>query len=215
MYQLFQQGGVLMYPLAACSVVALAIIVERAFNLRRAKVIKREIIQVIENIRGPEDLGLAYSICEKNEGTFSNVVLAALSMRNLPKEEIKEAINDTGRQQTRALERGLVILETVAAISPMLGILGTVFGMIQIFRDVTQFGIGQASALASGIQVALITTAAGLCIGIPALVSHNYFTNKVDGLVLELEYWASFLLNKLASFKKTGSPVQPVREVEN
>ena len=215
MYQLFQQGGVLMYPLAVCSVVAVAIIVERAMNLRRTRVIKHEIIQVIENIKGPEDLGLAYAICEKNQGPFSSVVLAALSMRNLPKEEIKEAINDTGRQQTRVLERGLVILETVAAISPMLGILGTVFGMIQIFRDVTQFGIGQASALASGIQVALITTAAGLCIGIPALVSYNYFTNKVDGLVLELEYWASFLLNKLATFRKTDLSIRPVHEVES
>ena len=121
-------------------------------------------------------------------------------MKNLPKEEIKEAITDTGRQQTRRLERGLVVLDTVAGISPLLGILGTVLGMIQIFRDITQFGIGQASALASGIQLALITTATGLCIGIPALVGYNYFTNKVDGLVLELEYWATYLLNKLSSF---------------
>ncbi|MBW7996974.1 MAG: MotA/TolQ/ExbB proton channel family protein [Candidatus Glassbacteria bacterium] len=200
MIELFQQGGVLMYPLAVCSVVALAIIVERSLNLRRSKVIRPDITQVIENIKGPEDLGLAYSICEKNKGPFSSVVLTALEMKKLPKEEIKEAILDTGRQQTRQLERGLAILETVAGISPLLGILGTVMGMIQIFRDITQFGIGQASALAGGIMVALVTTATGLCIGIPALVAYNYFTNKVDGLVMDLEYWAGCLLNKLSGF---------------
>ncbi|MEA1997666.1 MAG: MotA/TolQ/ExbB proton channel family protein [Gemmatimonadota bacterium] len=201
MIELFQQGGVLMYPLAVCSIVAVAIILERGINLRRPKVIRPEIIQVIENIKGPEDLGLAYSICEKNPGPFSRVVLTALEMKDLPKEEIKEAIMDTGRQQTKRLERGFVVLDTIAGISPLLGILGTVLGMIRIFRDITQFGIGQSSALASGIQIALITTATGLCIGIPALVGYNYFTNKVDGLVLELEYWAVVLLNKLSGFQ--------------
>ncbi|MEA2063894.1 MAG: MotA/TolQ/ExbB proton channel family protein [Gemmatimonadota bacterium] len=203
MLEFFKQGGVLMYPLAACSVIAVAIILERWYNLRHSKIIRSEIVHVIENIKGPVDLGLAYSICEKNPGAFSNIMLAALQIKNLPKEEIKEAIHDCGRQQTRKLERGLMVLETIAGISPLLGILGTVLGMITIFRDITQFGIGQASALASGIQLALITTATGLCIGIPALVGFNYFTNKVEGLALELEYWAGVLLNKLYSFQQT------------
>ena len=205
MIELFQQGGVLMYPLALCSVIALAIIIERGLNLRRTKIIRPEIIQVIENIKGTQDLGLAYSICEKNPGPFSNVMLEALRLKDLPKEEIKEAITDTGRQQTRKLERGLMVLETVAGIGPLLGILGTVLGMIGIFRDITEFGIGNPNVLAGGIQVALITTATGLCIGIPALVGYNYFTNKVDGLVLELEYWAGVLLNKLQSFRTSAS----------
>ena len=205
MLELFKQGGVLMYPLAVCSVMALAIILERWYNLRHSRVIRSEIIQVIENIKSAEDLGLAYSICEKNPGPFSNIVLTALGMKDLPKEEIKEAILDSGRQETRRLERGLVVLETVAGISPLLGILGTVFGMITIFHDITQFGIGQAGVLAGGIQLALVTTATGLCIGIPALVGFNYFSNRVDGLVLELEYYAGVLLNKLHSFQQ----VQP------
>ena len=137
MLEYFNQGGVLMYPLAVCSVMALAIILERWYNLQHSRVIRSEIIQVIENIKGPEDLGLAYSICEKNKGPFSSIVMTALEMKNLPKDEIKEAILDAGRQQTRRLERGLVVLETVAGISPLLGILGTVFGMITIFRDIT------------------------------------------------------------------------------
>ena len=204
-----------MYPLAVCSILAVAIILERAFNIRRSKIIKPEIIRVIENIKGPEDLGLAYSICEKNPGPFSQLVLTALEMKDLPKEEIKEAITDTGRQQTKRLERGLVVLETVAGISPLLGILGTVLGMIQIFRDITQFGIGQASALASGIQVALITTATGLCIGIPALVGYNYFSNKVDGLILELEYWAGVLLNKLSAFQQVETTAETLKKASN
>jgi len=203
MLELFRQGGILMYPLAVCSVMALAIILERWYNLRHSKVIRSEIIQVIENIKGRQDLGLAYSICEKNPGPFSSIMLTALQMKDLPKEEIKEAILDAGRQQMRRLERGLVVLETVAGISPLLGILGTVFGMISIFQDITQFGIGQAGALAGGIQLALVTTATGLCIGIPALVGFNYFTNKVEGLVLDLEYYAGVLLNKLHSFQQS------------
>jgi len=204
-----------MYPLAVCSILAVAIILERAFNIRRSKIIKPEIIRVIENIKGPEDLGLAYSICEKNPGPFSQLVLTALEMKDLPKEDIKEAITDTGRQQTKRLDRGLVVLETVAGISPLLGILGTVLGMIQIFRDITQFGIGQASALASGIQVALITTATGLCIGIPALVGYNYFSNKVDGLILELEYWAGVLLNKLSAFQQVETAAETLKKASN
>ena len=212
MLEFFKQGGILMYPLAACSVIALAIILERWYNLLHSRVIRSEIIQVIENIKGSEDLGLAYSICEKNPGPFSSVMLTALQMKNLPKEEIKEAILDSGRQQTRRLERGLVVLETVAGIAPLLGILGTVFGMISIFHDITQFGIGQAGALARGIQLALITTATGLCIGIPALVGFNYFTNKVEGLVLDLEYYAGVLLNKLHSFQQTQPSFSPVQK---
>ncbi|MCE5272014.1 MotA/TolQ/ExbB proton channel family protein [bacterium] len=202
MLELFKQGGILMYPLAVCSIVALAIILERTFNLRRTKIIRPEIINVIENIKGPEDLGLAYSICEKNPGPFSQLVLTALEMKDLPKEEIKEGIADSGRQQMHKLERGLTVLETIAAIAPLLGILGTVLGMIQLFRNIAQFGIGQATALASGIQVALITTAAGLMIAIPAIVGYNYYSNRVDSYVLELEYWASALMNKLLSFRQ-------------
>jgi len=142
MLELFRQGGILMYPLAVCSVMALAIILERWYNLRHSKVIRSEIIQVIENIKGRQDLGLAYSICEKNPGPFSSIMLTALQMKDLPKEEIKEAILDAGRQQMRRLERGLVVLETVAGISPLLGILGTVFGMISIFQDITPTGPG-------------------------------------------------------------------------
>lgn len=213
MLELFRQGGVMMYPLAVCSVLALAIILERAMNLRRTTIIRPEIIHVIENIKGPEDLGLAYSISEKNPGPFSQLVLTALEMKDLPKEEIKEAIADSGRQQIRKLERGLHVLETIAGISPLLGILGTVLGMIQIFRDITMFGIGQASALASGIQVALITTATGLCIGIPALVAYNYYTNRVEGYVLELEYWAGVLMNKLLGFRQTRARTATLKQV--
>ena len=88
MLEFFKQGGILMYPLAVCSVMALAIILERWYNLRHSKVIRSEIIQVIENIKGPEDLGLAYSICEKNPGPFSSIMLTALQMKNLPKNKL-------------------------------------------------------------------------------------------------------------------------------
>ena len=204
MFELFQQGGVLMYPLAACSIVAVAIIIERGMNLRRNKIIRPEIIQVIENIKRPEDLGLAYSICEKNPGPFSAVVLTALSMKNLPKEEIKEAIMDTGRQQTRRLERGLVVLDTVAGISPLLGILGTVLGIIESFDLLGASGIEDPKAVTGGIAQALITTAAGLSVAVVTLIPFNYLTTKVHSVTKGLENATTRL--EVAYRKGTGDP---------
>jgi len=200
-WDLFQQGGIIMYPLFICSVVALGIAIERAFSLRWPRIIRPEIVSVIENIDGPEDVGLAQSVCGRFEGPFANVVRAGLDNRDLSVDEIRESILDQGRQEMGDLQRGLVVLETVASITPLLGLLGTVIGMIKVFQEISEVGVGKGNLLAGGIAEAILTTAAGLFIAIPALVFYNYFTAKAESLVLEIEKHSNALLKKLRGFR--------------
>ena len=198
---LLQQGGIVMIPLLVCSITVLAIVIERSISLRRKRVLIPEVISVIETIQKPEDIHLAVSICQKNEGPFAHIVQVGLENMNLPNGELTGLVSEQGRQEARSLEKGLVILETVAGIAPLLGLLGTVLGMIKIFTVVSQQGMGQAQALSGGISEALLTTVAGLSIGIPALVIFNYFTNKAENLMMDIEKFTSRLLRKLNGFQ--------------
>ncbi len=199
--EFFRKGGITMYPLLLCSIVGLAIVIEKFIVLRRKKVIIPEIVNVLDNIKSSADSGLALSICEKHKGPFADVIRVGLESWFLPREEIKEALNDQGRQEVRQLERGLVILETIGGIAPLLGLLGTVTGILKVFNIISTMGVGQATALAGGISEALITTIAGLSIGIPAVVGYNYFTDRAEGFILEIEKYSSQLLNKMISFQ--------------
>ena len=199
------KGGFIIYPLMLCSVIGLAIVIEKWISLRRKKVIIPEIVNIINNIKGPGDVSLATSICEKHTGPFANIVRAGLDSRDLPKDEIKESLSDQGRQEVFFLERGLIILETIAGISPLLGLLGTVIGILKVFDVISTLGVGQARAMAGGISEALITTIVGLSIGIPALVGHNYFSNKAERLILEIEKHSSTLIRKISGFQGNGS----------
>jgi biopolymer transport protein ExbB len=191
------RGGIVMIPLLLFSVLGLAIIIEKAFSLRRKRVLIPEIINVIESIDTVEDIRLAASICKKNRGPLPRIILTGLENQALPMEEIKDLINDEGRQQVRTLERGLSVLETTAGVAPLLGLLGTVLGMIKVFAVISAQGTGQASLLAGGISEALITTATGLVIGIPVLVMYNFFTNKAENYILDIEKYSTKLINKI------------------
>ena len=198
------KGGFIIYPLLLCSVIGLSIVIEKAFSLRRKKVIIPEIESVIQNIKGPGDIGLAQSICEKYRGPFANIIRVGLETRNSSAEEVKESLSDQGRQEVYHLERGLVILETVASIAPLLGLLGTVIGILKVFNVISSLGVGQARAMSGGISEALITTIVGLSIGIPALVGYNYFSSKAERLILEIEKNSGILLRKVSGFKRKG-----------
>ena len=200
-WQFLVKGGIIMIPLAIISILSLAIAIEKSFSLRRKSVIIPEVVNVLDNIKGPDDIGLALSICKKHEGPFANIIRVGLENRHLTKEEIKETLVDQGRQEVRTLERGLVILETVAGISPLLGLLGTVIGILKVFNVISALGVGQAAALSGGISEALITTIVGLSIGIPAVVVYNYFSNKAEDLILDIEKYSSALLKKVTSFQ--------------
>ena len=191
------KGGIIMVPLFLCSVAALAVAIEKAVTLRRRKIIVPEVVAVLENVKETNDFGLAVAICEKHRGPLASIVRLSLENHGLPREDLKETLLDQGRQEVHQLERGLGVLETVAGIAPLLGLLGTVLGILKVFKVIAVMGVGQATSLAGGISEALITTIAGLFIGIPALVAYNYFGNKAEGLVLEIEKYSNRLLNKI------------------
>ena len=199
MWETLEQGGITMIPLAACSVLALWVILDRAWKLRRSRVVVPEIVHVIDDLRGPADLRRARDVCQRYPGPFSTIVQVALDNHFESRDEIRERVEDQGRQEVAGLERGLGVLETVAGIAPLLGLLGTVLGMIEVFDIISRQGAGQAQSLSGGIAEALITTATGLFIGIPALVFYNYFAGKAERLVLDIEGHTNRLIQRIQS----------------
>ena len=191
------RGGIIMVPLLFSSILGLAIVIERAINLRRPKVIIPEIVSVVDSLSSRGDIEMAMNICQRKGGPFANIIMTGLMNRDLSPEAVKELLNDQGRQEVRTLERFLPTLETIAGIAPLLGLLGTVLGMIKVFTVISQQGTGQASLLAGGISEALITTATGLVIGILALILYNYFSHRAENYILDIEKYTTQLLYKI------------------
>jgi biopolymer transport protein ExbB len=191
-----------MIPLFICSVLALAVILERAINIRKDHIIRPELVDVINAIRGPEDIEIVYARCNAIKGPFANIIKRTLSNNHLTREEKVLDIQAAGRQEARALERMLIVLEVITAIAPLLGLLGTVLGMSQVFDVISEVGLGQTKAFSGGIAQALRTTIIGLTVAIPSLIAYSSFDRKVDNLILEMEKYSMLLLNKLYSTKK-------------
>jgi biopolymer transport protein ExbB len=201
MLELFERGGIMMYPLLFASVIALVFIIERAMALRKRKIIIPEIISVVENFSTEKDVEFAKNICTKYSGPLPNLINLALDNSASPKSEIRELLEDQGRQDIRSLEKGLGLLETIAAIAPLMGLLGTVIGMIRVFAVIKEQGVGQTAALSGGISEALLTTVAGLFVGIPVLMAYNYFSSKSESLILDIEKYANTLVQKIHKMK--------------
>jgi len=198
--EFLSKGGIIMYPLLLASVIALAICIEKSISMRMKKVIVPEITSILDNIKSGDDIGLALSICEKHKGPFASIIRSGLENRDLPREELKELLMDTGKQEVHRIGKGLPLLETIGGIAPLLGLLGTVIGILKVFNVIQMMGVGQAPAMAGGISEALITTIAGLSIGIPAVVAYNFFMSKSENLILEMEKYSSRLLHRISSF---------------
>ena len=190
-------GGPIMVPIFICSVIALAVVLERMVSLRRSRIMRPELIEVIEAIRGPEDIQVIHNRCDVIKGPFSNIIRRTISNTHLSREEKVLDIQATGRQEARALERMLVVLEIITAITPLLGLLGTVLGMSQVFDVISEVGLGQTKAFSGGIAQALRTTIIGLGVAIPSLIAYSSFDRKVDNLILEMEKHSMSLLNKI------------------
>lgn len=197
MIELFKSGGIMMYPLLLSSILGLTIIIERFRVLRKKKILIPEITAILDKINEMENFSLVRSVCEKFKGPFSQITMSCIDNRDLPPEELRILIEDEGRQQVRTLNRGLGIIETIAGIAPLMGLLGTVLGMIKVFDIIQSLGVGQARALSGGISEALITTAVGLMIGIPALIFYNYLSSRSESLILDIEKYIVLLLNKI------------------
>jgi biopolymer transport protein ExbB len=197
-FELVTAGGWLMVPIIACSIIAFAIIAERLWTLRIKRVIPRQLVAQVWDQAKDRKLDVARLQELRTGSPLGRILAAGLMNRNASREVMKEAIEDTGRHVVHELERYLNTLGTIAAVSPLLGLLGTVIGMIQVFSAITTQGVGNPSALAGGISQALITTAAGMSVAIPALMAYRYFRGKVNMLVIRMEQQALRMVEVLA-----------------
>ena len=176
-----------MWPILACSVIAMAIIVERLWAYRRRKVLPSNLVAQIWQLHQNNQLTAAHIATVRRSSALGRILAAGLVNRKHSREIMKEAIEEEGRQVVHELERYLNTLGTIANISPLLGLLGTVIGMIKVFTAITSAGVGNPAVLAGGISEALITTAAGLSVAIPAMIFHRYLSGRVDRIVLGME----------------------------
>ena len=197
MPEFLQKAGPLIYPLGLCSLVAMTVCLERLWALRRSRVLPGEIVGVVEAVKPGADFSMAVDMCRRNRGAFSDVVLAGLENAHEPWEVMRDAVLDTGRQVTNQLEYHLVWLSTIAQAAPLLGLLGTVLGMIKVFSSISVAGIGDPQVLSEGISEAMITTAVGLAVGIPTLIAHNLLAARAEKLTTEIEAYASHLVARL------------------
>jgi biopolymer transport protein ExbB len=187
MFEIVKAGGIVMVPIILCSIFAVAVILERLWTLREQRVVPAELTdkvwQWIEN-RALTDKQI---MALEQHSPLGRVLAAGIANRHRDRAVMISAIEDAGRHVTHDLERYLNMLGTIAAVSPLLGLLGTVTGMIRTFRAITSAGIGNPAAMAGGIAEALITTAAGLLVAIPALLIYRYLRGRVDALVIRME----------------------------
>lgn len=187
MFEMIQAGGLLMIPILLCSVIAMVIVFERFWTLQEKKIAPKHLVAQVWQWHKGNSLDEDHLRAMANNSPLGRVLASGLANQHHPREFMKEAIEETGRQVVQELERYLNTLGTIASISPLLGLLGTVIGMIKVFAAITAHGVGNAGVLAGGISEALITTAAGLTVAIPSLIFYRYFRGKVDALVLIME----------------------------
>ena len=187
MLELVKAGGWLMVPIIACSVLALAIVAERFWTLQRRRVVPGHLVAQVWNMHRHGRLDATQIGKLRTGSPLGRILAAGLMNRQHDREVMKESIEEAGRQVVHQLERYLNTLGTVASISPLLGLLGTVIGMIKVFSAIMSHGVGDPGVLAGGISEALITTAAGLSVAIPSLMFHRYLTGRVDELVIQME----------------------------
>ena len=199
MLELVTAGGLLMIPILLCSVVVLAICIERLFTLNARKIAPPHLLATVWQQLKADQLDTGKLKTLRQSSPLGRILAAGLSNAYHGREVMKESIQEAASHVVHELERYLNTLGTIAAVTPLLGLLGTVMGMIKVFAEIMAQGTGNASVLAGGISEALITTAAGLSVAIPALVMHRYFVGRIDGIVVELEQETIKLVDALHS----------------
>jgi biopolymer transport protein ExbB len=202
-FELIRSGGWLMWPIVVCSILALAIIVERCWSLRRSVVAPRDLMSEIQGMTLGDRLTNEQINSVRETSALGQILAAGLSRQTQQAFLVKDAIEEAGGHVVHELERYLNALGTIAATTPLLGLLGTVIGMIKVFSAITAVGVGDPQVLAGGISEALITTAAGLSVGIPSLMFHRYFLGKVNELTVAMEQDALRFMEVLQSGRKS------------
>ncbi len=201
MWEFMQKGGPIMWPILLCSVIAFAIVIERLIRLRGEQINTKSFMEQISKSLKRNKIMEALELCDRTGGPIANILKAGILKHDRPRHEVREAIEDASIHEVPRLERNLPVLATVAHVAPLLGLLGTVTGMVAAFQVIE----GKASSLnpvnpgdlAGGIWEALLTTVFGLCVAIPTYVAYNYLVSRVDGFVLDMERSATDLVNIL------------------
>ncbi|MFQ5457488.1 MAG: MotA/TolQ/ExbB proton channel family protein [Myxococcota bacterium] len=209
-FDLFRKGGVVMYVILFVSVLALAIVMERMWNLRKSKIISDGFLEEIKRHWYRRATDAAIEACQSHDIAISRILRAGLLRFDLGLEQVENAIETAGQHESTMLRKNLMFLGFLANVAPMLGLFGTVLGMIKSFDAIAKYGTsGNPGLVASGISEALITTAYGLMVGIPALAAYFYFKRKVEMRVLEMEGIAVNLMQDLAQWRG-----EPARQAE-
>lgn len=187
MLELLTAGGWLIWPIILCSIIALAIVIDKFRSLGAARVIPAALYINIEQLVEKKQLTSAHLNALAEQSALGKVFSTAISHAHLSKSELKATVEDSGRHQVHEMEKYLSTLGSIAAVTPLLGLLGTVVGMIKVFAAITTVGIGQPQELAEGISQALVTTAAGLTVAIPSLLFYRYFKSRIEALSVDME----------------------------
>lgn len=207
MFEIVKSGGWLMAPIILCSIVSLAIIGERFWSLQRKRITPKHLVAQIWHLHSKKQLTTEQITIVRNSSPLGRVLAAGLANVNNAREIMKESIEETGRHVVHELERYMNTLGTIAAITPLLGLLGTVIGMIKVFSVITAQGVGNPTVLAGGISEALITTAAGLSVAIPSLMAHRYFRGVIASLVVFMEQEAIKMVEVIHGDRESDNTV--------
>lgn len=202
MVDLIIKGGIFMYPIIFCSVVALAVFLERLWVLRRENIIPDKFIHQVEELLKKQKISEATYLCQSDISSIAKIFLAGLKNSQKGMWLVKEAIEERGSREATILEKNVGILSTIANLTPLLGLLGTVSGMIKTFNVISLQGAGNPAPLAAGIAEALITTATGLSIAIPTLVCHRFLRDKASNLIFEMEEDSIRLVELMENYSK-------------
>lgn len=204
MFEIIKSGGILMLPIILSSIIALAIVVERYWTLRVSKVRPKDQLPQVWLWIKNQELDATKIKELKGSSMFGYVLAAGLTTSRYGRDAMKDSIQEAGNHVAHEMEKFLSTLGTIAAVSPLLGLLGTVLGMVEVFTDIMLQGTGNSAILAGGISKALVTTAAGLSVAIPALVFHRALTRKVDELLVLMEQDSTKLVEAIHSENSSG-----------
>jgi biopolymer transport protein ExbB len=205
--QIYKDGGFMMHPLLLCALAGLAIIIWKFIDLQRKARATRAVLADVDPLIGGHRIKEASTKLSQSDAPVAAILLAGLKRYEEGTERVMKAIENAGLIQLAALERGLVALATISNVAPLMGFLGTVVGMIQAFQAIELAGEVEATLVAAGIKVALITTASGLSIAIPINIAHNYFVTRIDQLVIEMEESAQKMIDALHAMEAKGAGV--------
>lgn len=196
-FEYVARGGWVMLPIAMCSVLTFAIILERAWALMKEKIIPRVFTEHLDQVVHGKNLTEITSFLRASANPLSRIVFSGLTQVDLGRQKVQEEMEMTAKEEVLKMEKFLDGLGSLAAVGPLLGLFGTVTGMIQTFDAVKVVGVGNPLELSGGISEALLSTAGGMVVGIPALIFQRYFLRKIDGFVIEMERVCARVVQKL------------------